>query len=60
MRDTTAACRAVLYLRLSRDDNNPGKSENIQNQRYIKMDQTAAGLKYEPRPDGNLFCRAHA
>lgn len=28
-------CRAVLYLRLSRDDDNPGESESIQNQRSL-------------------------
>ena len=60
MRDPTAAYRAVLFLRLSRSDDNPDESESIQNQRYVKMDQTVAGLKYDPRPDVNLFCRMHA
>lgn len=35
MRKSSAACRAVLYLRLSRDDDNPGESESIQNQRSL-------------------------
>ena len=35
MRKSSAACRAVLYLRLSRDDDNPGESESIQNQRSM-------------------------
>lgn len=33
MRELSAASRVVLYLRLSRDDDNPGESESIQNQR---------------------------
>lgn len=35
MREVATACRAVLYLRLSRDDDNPGESESIQNQRSL-------------------------
>ena len=35
MRELSTACRAVLYLRLSRDDDNPGESESIQNQRSL-------------------------
>ena len=35
MREVATACRAVLYLRLSRDDDNPGESESIQNQRNL-------------------------
>ncbi len=30
MRDPAAAYRAVLYLRLSRNDDNPGENESIQ------------------------------
>ena len=35
MTKQSAACRAVLYLRLSRDDDNRGESESIQNQRAL-------------------------
>ena len=35
MQKSPVACRAVLYLRLSRDDDNPGESESIQNQRSL-------------------------
>ena len=35
MREVSTACRAVLYLRLSRDDDSPGESESIQNQRSL-------------------------
>lgn len=35
MQKSSIACRAVLYLRLSRDDDNPGESESIQNQRSL-------------------------
>lgn len=35
MTKQSAACRAVLYLRLSRDDDNRGESESIQNQDVI-------------------------
>lgn len=35
MKKSSVACRAVLYLRLSRDDDNPGESESIQNQRSL-------------------------
>lgn len=35
MRELSTACRAVLYLRLSHDDDNPGESESIQNQRSL-------------------------
>lgn len=35
MQKSSVACRAVLYLRLSRDDDNPGESESIQNQRSL-------------------------
>ena len=37
MCEVTAACRAVLYLRLSRDDDNLGESESIQNQRSLSL-----------------------
>ena len=35
MQKSPVACRAVLYLRLSRDDDSPGESESIQNQRSL-------------------------
>lgn len=35
MQKSSVTCRAVLYLRLSRDDDNPGESESIQNQRSL-------------------------
>lgn len=35
MQKPSAASKAVLYLRLSRDDDNPGESESIQNQRSL-------------------------
>lgn len=35
MQKSSVVCRAVLYLRLSRDDDNPGESESIQNQRSL-------------------------
>lgn len=35
MQNKSTACRAVLYLRLSHDDDNPGESESIQNQRSL-------------------------
>lgn len=35
MQKLSAASKAVLYLRLSRDDDNPGESESIQNQRSL-------------------------
>lgn len=36
-----AACRAVLYLRLSRDDDSRGESESIQNQRALLQEYAA-------------------
>lgn len=41
MCEVTAACRAVLYLRLSRDDDNLGESESIQNQRSLLQEYAA-------------------
>ena len=41
MTKQTAACRAVLYLRLSRDDDNRGESESIQNQRALLREYAA-------------------
>lgn len=35
MQNKSTACRAVLYLRLSHDDDNPRESESIQNQRSL-------------------------
>lgn len=41
MQNRSAACRAVLYLRLSRDDDNRGESESIQNQRALLREYAA-------------------
>lgn len=41
MTKQSAACRAVLYLRLSRDDDNRGESESIQNQRALLREYAA-------------------
>ena len=41
MTTKSAACRAVLYLRLSRDDDNHGESESIQNQRALLREYAA-------------------
>lgn len=41
MHDRIAANRAVLYLRLSRDDANRGESESIQNQRALLREYAA-------------------
>ena len=41
MTKKTAACRAVLYLRLSRDDVGSGESQSIQNQRALLQDYAA-------------------
>ena len=41
MQNRSAACRAVLYLRLSRDDDNRGESESIQNQRSLLREYAA-------------------
>ena len=41
MQNRSAACRAVLYLRLSRDDDNHGESESIQNQRALLREYAA-------------------
>ena len=41
MTTKSAACRAVLYLRLSRDDDNRGESESIQNQRALLREYAA-------------------
>ena len=41
MQNRSAACRAVLYLRLSRDDDNRGESESIQNQRSLFREYAA-------------------
>lgn len=38
MAEQHAACRAALYLRLSRDDENSGESESIGNQRKLLTD----------------------
>lgn len=40
MKDSTA-CRTALYLRLSRDDDNRGESESIQNQRSLLREYAA-------------------
>lgn len=41
MTKQSVACRAVLYLRLSRDDDNRGESESIQNQRALLREYAA-------------------
>lgn len=41
MHDRIAANRAVLYLRLSRDDANRGESESIHNQRALLREYAA-------------------